>query len=161
MDDKKTKNEQEQSEETVCKKCEEYLHGWKRALADYDNLKKDLARERSDIHRAATQHAAFQLLPVLDNFDQALRFQPEGLNGQAQGWLQGIMHVRSQLEGVMRELGLEPFGQIGDVFDPHQHESGGEHAQEGMASSTIVEVVQRGWKMGEHIVRPAKVIVAS
>lgn len=154
-------DEEKNVQETACEKCAEYLHGWKRALADYDNLKKDLAKERIDIRRSATQHAAFQLLPVLDNFDQSLKFQPEGLNGKAQGWLQGILHVRTQLESVMRELELEPFGEIGEVFNPNRHEAGGERADENAVSGTVIEIVQRGWKQGDRVVRPAKVIIAS
>lgn len=150
-----------QDEKKPCEECQEYLSGWKRALADYDNLKKDLAKERSDVRRSATQHAAFQLLPVLDNFDQSLKFQPEGLNGKAQGWLQGILHVRTQLESVMRELELEPFGERGEVFDPNRHEAGGERSEENMVSGIVIEVIQRGWKQGERVVRPAKVIIAT
>lgn len=164
MQDEEEKKGQEtgdNKQEMICEKCAEYLHGWKRALADYDNLKKDLAKERVDIRRSATQHVAFQLLPVLDNFDQSLKFQPEGLDGKAQGWLQGILHVRTQLESVMRELEIEPFGEVGEVFDPNRHEAGGERVQENVESGTVIEVIQRGWKQGERIVRPAKVIIVT
>jgi len=158
-------DEQEEKTEkpfaNACAKCEEHLYGWKRALADYDNLKKDLIKERSEIRRSVSQHMAFQILPVLDNFDQALKFKPEGLDGKTEGWLQGILHVRTQLEGVLRELGLEPFGDTGDVFDPNLHEAGGERSEEGKTSGIVLEIIQRGWKQGNFILRPAKVILSS
>ncbi len=149
-----------ESKNEECGKCDEYLNGWKRALADYDNLKKDLAKERTDIRRSTTQQMAFQLLPVLDHFDQAIKFQPEGLDGKALGWLQGILYVRTQLESVIHELGLEAFGEIGEAFDPHRHEAGGEREEEGVTSGNVIEIVQRGWKQNDRIIRPAKVIIA-
>ena len=161
IDEKKDQEDREDREEgkDACEKCEESLSGWKRALADYDNLKKDLAKERGDIRRNAAQHTAFQLLPVLDNFDQALKFKPEGLDGKTEGWLQGILHVRTGFESVLRELGLEPFGEVGDLFDPHRYEAGGERVEKEQVSGTVLEIIQRGWKQNDVVFRPAKVII--
>ncbi len=159
-------NEQEKQEEVVadaatCAKCDEYLTGWKRALADYDNLKKDLSRERTESRQFAVTGVALQLLPVLDNFDAATKFAPEGLDAKTQGWLSGILHIRSQLERVMEELGLEPFGVIGDAFDPNLHDAAGERSEEGKEPGSILEVVLRGWKLSGRVVRPARVVVTS
>ena len=144
-----------------CTKCDEYLAGWKRALADYDNLQKDLARERTELRARLKEDVAHQLIGVLDNFDQAAKFKPEGLSKELEVWLTGLMHVKSQLEGVMRDLGLESYGSVGETFDSHLHDAGGERTQEDKADHEILEVVQRGWKFGERIVRPAKVIINS
>ena len=144
-----------------CAKCATHLDGWKRALADYDNLKKDLMKERGMIRQSAKEDVAHSLIAVLDNFDQAAKFQPEGLTGEAETWLVGIMHVRNQLESVMSELGLEPFCAPGEVFDPNLHEAAAEREEEGKKDQEILEVSMRGWKIGEKIVRPAKVVVNS
>jgi len=146
--------------EELQQKCEEYLGGWKRALADYDNLKKDLARERAEMRQGVCVDAGAALVPVLDNFDAAVRFVPENADDKTKNWLQGILFVRNQLEDVMRGIGLEPFGQIGEPFDPNRHDSAGEKAVEGSEPNTVVDVVMRGWKMGDRVVRPAKVIVS-
>ena len=162
MNEEETPQEEEVQEEvetTSCGKCVEYLGGWKRALADYDNLQKDLMRERSELRVRAKEDVAHQLITVLDNFDQAARFQPEGLTKEVETWLMGLMHVRSQLEGVMQDLGLVPYGGIGETFDAHLHDAGGERTEEDKADQEILEVAHRGWKMGEKIVRPAKVII--
>lgn len=146
-------------EPSKCEKCDEYLAGWKRALADYDNLQKDLARERTDLRARLKEDVAYQLIDVLDNFDQAAKFKPEGLSKELEVWLMGLMHVKSQLEGVMRDLGLESYGSVGEIFDAHLHDASGERTQEGKADHEILEVVGRGWKLGEKVVRPTRVIV--
>lgn len=162
MNEEETPQEEEGRDETEtasCEKCAEYLGGWKRALADYDNLQKDLARERSELRLRAKEDVAHQLIVVLDNFDQAAKFQPEGLAKDVETWLMGLMHVRNQLEGVMQDLGLMSYGAIGETFDVHLHDAGGERTEEGKEDQEILEVAQRGWKLGEKIVRPAKVII--
>ena len=144
----------------TCDTCDEHLNGWKRALADYDNLKKDLARERTEIRRNAAENLAHELIPVLDHFDQAVRFKPEGLDATVNNWLQGILHVRSQLESVLHELGMQSFAEAGEPFDANKHDAGAERMEEGMDSGIILEVIQRGWKRDDKIVRPAKVIIS-
>lgn len=148
-------------EHDVCQKCEEYLTGWKRALADYDNLKKELFHERTSMHQAAVERVADQLIPVLDNFDQAVKCKPEGLNASVEQWLQGMLHVRTQLEQLMREMGIEPFGEVNEAFDPHRHDAVSERPAEDQEPGTILEVIQRGWKRSDRIIRPAKVIIST
>jgi molecular chaperone GrpE len=145
--------------EALKARCDELENGWKRALADYDNLKKNLALEKQELRKATTESSCHHLLPVLDNFDQAVRFQPESLDDSAKNWLAGILHVRSQLEEVLHSFGAEPFGEEGDSFDPHLHEAVSERLDEKIADQIIVEVSQRGWKLGDKLLRPAKVIV--
>lgn len=142
-----------------CGKCDEYKLGWQRALADYDNLKKDLMKEKEGMRRIVKEDVSESIIPILDHFDQALKFKPQGLDATAENWVTGMMHVRNQLESVLLGLGVEPFGAIGDVFDPHSHESVGEREDENVVEHSIVEVSQRGWKLGEKIIRPALVIV--
>lgn len=150
---------QEEVETTSCVKCVEYLGGWKRALADYDNLQKDLTRQRSELRTRAKEDVGYQIIAVLDNFDQAAKFQPEGLPKEVETWLMGLMHVRNQLESVMQDLGLMAYGAVGETFDAHLHDAGGERTEEDKEDQEILDIAQRGWKMGEKIVRPAKVII--
>jgi molecular chaperone GrpE len=137
------------SEEELKKQCEEYLAGWKRALADYDNLKKDLGRERGEMRAAAAVNMAYQLLPVLDNFDAAMKHAPED------SWAKGIGHIRSQLDEVLRQMQVEPYGAVGDAFDANLHDAVGGEGEK------VSEVVSRGWKMGDRIVRAAKVFIGN
>lgn len=143
----------------ACEQCAEYLAGWKRALADYANLQGELGSAKAALRALSKAEAAEAIIPVLDNFDQAVKWQPEDLPESAKGWLAGILHVRTQLEEVMKTLGAEPFGEAGDAFDPHVHEAVEERSEEGNAPGTVLEVAARGWKHGDKLIRPAKVIV--
>jgi molecular chaperone GrpE len=145
----------------LAQKCEEYLAGWKRALADYDNLKKDLVREKGEMRRAVSAETILSLIPVMDNFDQAMKFKPKCEDSAVDQWLVGVMQVRNQLEEAMRSFGAEPFGRESDAFDPALHESAGSRKHEGKPDGSVLEVVQRGWKLGDRIVRPAKVVINS
>ena len=142
-----------------CPSCDEYKLGWQRALADYDNLKKDLIKEREGMRRGVKEDTAESIIPILDHFDQALKFKPQGLDATLENWITGMMHVRNQLESVLLDMGVVPFGKVGDTFDPHSHESVGEREDESQLEHAIVEVSQRGWKLGDKIIRPALVIV--
>lgn len=152
--------EDKEEKEDECAMCQEYLNGWKRALADYDNLKKELAGERIRMRQSAIEGSAASFIPILDHFDQALAFKPTDLDEHAKKWLQGILHIRGHLEGAFQEIGLESFGKEGEMLDPHMHETVSEEEQEGAVSGTIIRIVQRGWKLNDHILRPAKVVIA-
>lgn len=142
-------------------KCEEYLAGWKRALADYDNLKKDLVREKGLLRAAVQEECLLRLIPVLDHFEQAVRFKPASATEDVEKWLQGILQIRSQLEDVMRGLGAEPYGRDGEPFDPLLHESASSRRDPEKPDHQILEVVSRGWKLGERVIRPARVVINS
>ena len=160
MSKKNSKDKAQPTElEVLEQKCQEFETGWKRALADYDNLKKDLLREKQQMRDGTVKQICEELLPVLDNFDQAVRHQPEGTEENVQSWLSGILHVRSQLEDVLKSFGAEPFGKVGDVFDPHLHEAVSELTDETQKDEVILELMQRGWRLQEIIIRPARVII--
>ena len=146
-------------EATSCEKCDEYLGGWKRALADYDNLKKDLGRERGEMRQYIKVGMAEELLTVLDNFDQAVKHRPAELTKEVENWVAGVCHVQNQFDDLLKGLGLEPFGAVGDGFDANLHDAAGERVEEKKKDQEILEVQTRGWRMGDRVVRPAKVIV--
>ena len=154
-------DEEKIEEHSACQKCEEYLTGWKRALADYDNLKKDLAKERAAIRDGTKEMLAYDLIESVDHFDQALKHKPESLSPETEKWLAGILHVRQGLEVVLKNLGLESFGETAEMFDSKQCEAVGEKTDESALDNQILQVVHRGWRMGERMVRPAKVIINS
>ncbi|MBU0646199.1 nucleotide exchange factor GrpE [Patescibacteria group bacterium] len=157
-DNKKEPAELNELEE-LRKKGEEYLAGWKRALADYDNVLKDLGRIKSELRQNSKQDVVESLLPVLDNFDQATSHVPDRLDDQTQNWLNGILHIKDQLTGTLSDFGAEPYGSPGDEFDPHLHDAIQEVNEPDQADQTIIQVTLRGWKMGEKIIRPAKVVI--
>lgn len=151
---------EENIEKPSCEKCEEYLGGWKRALADYDNLKKDLGRERTEMRQFAVADAASRIIPVLDNFDTAVKFVPSEVDPALRNWLMGILFIQTQLEEAIRQMGLEPFGEVGDAFDANLHDAAGERVDETAKPNSILEVISRGWKQSDKVIRPAKVIIS-
>ncbi len=137
-------------------KCDEYLAGWKRALADYENLQKHNAQERENDRRRIRTNLALDLLPVVDNFDQALKFAPKDVDAN---WFAGVAHIARQFAEALKNMGIEPIESVGHVFDPNLHESGGSRWEDDTPEGVVIEEVIRGWKMGDMVIRPAKVIV--
>ncbi|HBK34877.1 MAG: Protein GrpE [Candidatus Uhrbacteria bacterium GW2011_GWE2_40_58] len=157
---KKSKNEETQTiSSDPCQKCQDYLEGWKRALADYDNLKKQLFQEKDAMRRSTKEDIVQEILPVLDHFDQALKHKPQELSSEAVQWADGLLHVNTQLEQVLAGFGAQPFGFMGEIFDPSLHEAISHRKEEKEDDQMILEVVTRGWKMGEKVIRPALVII--
>lgn len=130
-------------------KCDEYLNGWKRALADYENLKREIGSEKERERNRIKESLAHDLLPVIDNFEQAVAHAPE-LEGSNKSWLDGVMFIKKQMEDVMASLGIEKIA-VGSEFDPNLMEAVGEGEE--------MKEVSPGWKMGEKVIRPAKVII--
>jgi len=151
--------EESQTTSALCSSCQEYLDGWKHALADYDNLKKELAKEKEKMHALTKEDMVFQLLPVLDHFTQALQHEPEDLSSHAKQWVQGVLHIRRQLEEVLKEFGVETYGVMGEIFDPNLHEAIEQKREKEKMDGEILDVQQQGWRLGDRVLRPARVVV--
>lgn len=128
-------------------KEQEYLDGWKRALADYENLQRDMSSRLDDAKNRMKSDFAHDLLPVMDNFAQAVNHAPK-LEDTHKPWLDGVLYIQKQFEDVLKGLGLEKIEVT--EFDPNLHEAVGEGEE--------LKEVQSGWKIGERVIRPAQVI---
>ena len=151
-------NTQEKQKELE-QKCEEYLLGWKRALADYDNLKKEIVREKKSLQEFILIDYLERLFPIVDHFAKAIQYKPNDVSKEIEYWFQGILCVESQLRELLKELGVKSFGQEGDLFDAHQHEAIASRSDPLKEEGVILEVQQVGWKREEKVLRPAKVII--
>lgn len=143
--------------EEVKKKAEEYLAGWKRAMADYQNREKEIATRFEDIAKFGTTETVRAVLPVLDNLKMSFDHLPP--EARANGWAQGIELVVKQFEEVLRGLGVEAIATDGQ-FDPARHESVGSESVEGAAAGAIVRTVSPGFTLHGRIIRPSKVIIS-
>lgn len=129
------------------------LEDLQRARADFLNARKRLEEERvSDRERSKLQYIE-DILPLCDSFSMALSdpaFQalPENLK-------KGVLGINGQLTSILKGYGVEEIGQIGDKFDPYEHEALADEGDTGV----IKDILQKGYKMKDRIVRPAKVIV--
>lgn len=133
-----------------------------RRQAEFENFRKRVDRERSDVHLQARSNVVVEMLPVLDNLERALEFAPKGEAGEAvcENILTGVKLIHRQFLDVLIGLGLSPVKALGEPFDPHMHEAVTTEANNDLPENTIVAELQKGYKLGEKLLRPAMVKVA-
>ena len=144
---------------------DEYLAGWKRAQADYANLKKEMDRERSDFAKYANERLLDELLPAIDHYETALSYLPDvealpdDLKPRWKTWITGIEAVRALWQNAFQSIGLTQVPCRGP-FDPRFHEAVGHEPSTEVPAEHILRVMQDGWKLNGRVLRPAQVIVA-
>ncbi|MDQ7814835.1 MAG: nucleotide exchange factor GrpE [Patescibacteria group bacterium] len=170
MDEREVSNEEVSSEskrvdeENDCR-CAEYLSGWKRAQADYANLKRQTDKEKAEFALYANEKLLNRLLPAIDQFEMALAFTPvlKGLQEEDKkkfdNWISGIEAVRASWETVFKDIGLEKIMTEG-LFDPLVHEAVSEEPTDDAAEGTVLRCLQSGWRLNGKLLRPARVVVA-
>ncbi len=127
-----------------------------RLAADYDNFRKRTAKEKEQSYSNGKADAVEKLLPVYDNLERALN-QPT----QDEAYKKGVEMTMTQLVGIFASLGVEIFGNVGDQFDPNIHNAVMHTEEDGVEENTITQVFQKGFKLGDKIVRFAMVQVAN
>src|ERR1035441_9543182 len=127
-----------------------------RLTADFENFKRR-SRQESEA-RAAAQKESFivELLPVIDNLERALA---SGASRDSTQFHQGVEMTLKQLQQLLRQHGVESGEIIGQPFDPHRHEGLSQGHDPAQPDHAILSVLQRGYRRGEKVVRPAKVVV--
>lgn len=141
------------------KEKEEYLTGWQRAKADYINLQKELDQVRISVAILAKEKMAENLLPALDSFEMAFG-NKEHWNTLDKEWRDGIMSIYSQFISGFKDSGIEKIDQIEVLFDPNFHQSISIVQTDDESKNHVVEkVLQTGYKIGERVIRPAKVTI--
>ena len=143
-------------------KADEYLAGWKRALADYANLQKAADKAREELSRFACAGLVGELLPVLDGFRKAADHAPAAGADEAslRQWIDGVKLVEQQLETVLKKAGLAAVAETGTAFDPTVHEAMMTRKQEGAEPGQVIEVLEAGYKLHDKVIRAAKVVVS-
>ena len=142
----------------VAAQRDEYLSLAQRTQADFENFRKRVAREAAQAQERGVIKLAGELLPALDNLDRAL-----AAAAQDDPLLEGVRLVRAELSAALARAGVESFSPLGERFDPARHEAMATAKQpaDGAESGTIVEVYQPGYRLGETIIRAARVVVAA
>ena len=140
-------------------KAAENLAGWQRERADFANYKKRQEQQISDLRAFATTDLIKRLLPIADDFDRAARNVPDELKGN--GWLDGVMLVHRKLQQALDAEGVKSITATkGDVFDPNVHEAVTHDDADDVESGHVIEELQKGYKIGERVIRPSLVRVA-
>ncbi|MDE3187875.1 MAG: nucleotide exchange factor GrpE [Acidobacteriota bacterium] len=127
-----------------------------RMQAEFENARKRAERERAEFRDYATGSVVEQFLPVLDNFELALKS-----TGSAEQLRSGVELIVKQMEDVLRQLQVNPVPALGEEFDPRQHEALGSVEREDVPDQHVAEEIRRGYKLRERLLRPALVRVAS
>ena len=135
---------------------DEAVDRWKRTAADFDNYKKRVAREREELVTLANERLVKELLPILDDLERALVAAAEHEEARLED---GVRLVHRSLESLLERNGVQEIDTAG-AFDPHVHEAllaQPSDADEG----SVIDVVQKGYTLGDRVVRPARVVVAA
>jgi molecular chaperone GrpE len=139
-------------------KAAEYLDGWQRAQAEFANYRKRQESERAQLVAFANAALLRKLLPVVDDFERAIGTLPA--SGKHATWAQGVLLITRKLETVLESEGVKEIETQGRDFDPAYHEAVTYEQADGYRDGQIIGVVQRGYVMGERVLRPAQVRVA-
>lgn len=156
----KKKTKKDKNEEKI-KELQEALDNEKdarmRLAAEYDNYRKRTASEKLNIYSDATAKAVEELLPVADSLTMAL----QSMKDAPQEFIKGFELVSNQLKTSFEKLNIEAFCEIGDEFDPNIHNAVAKIESEDFGENKISAVFQKGYKMGDKIIRHAMVQVAN
>lgn len=140
---------------------DEYLELAKRAQADFENYRKRMAAEVQAAAGRGKAEVIRDVVPVLDDLERALQaagLDPEG--DSEDGLSHGVLLVFRSLRDSLARNGVEAVDPKGDKFDPTAHEALSTIAAEGAEPGTVVEVMQKGYRLGEQLIRPARVVVS-
>lgn len=158
---KKKKSKTSLLKEKLKQKEEElrdYYDKYLRALAELENYRKRVNKEKEDFWQYANEQVIHNLLPILDNFERALDSARNSKDSE--GLYQGVELIYRQLRETLEKEGLKAFSSRGEVFDPSKHEAIAVVESEDCPPDVVVEEVQRGYYLKERLLRPAKVRVS-
>jgi molecular chaperone GrpE len=148
--------------ETQLKEAEaqaaEYLDGWQRARAELANYKKRAERERGQLVSMIKADVILDLVPILDDLELAVENLPQDLDGHE--WASGVLLIQRKLVALLEEMGLEEIEAVGQPFDPELHEAVMQMPSDEHEPGIVVDVLRKGYRMDDRIIRAAMVRVA-
>jgi molecular chaperone GrpE len=150
--------ELEEKLENQAAKANEYFDGWQRERADFVNFKKRIERDQAQSQQNIVGSVAKKYLPVLDDLERALKACPG--EGDGAKWAEGIELIYKKFQGILDSEGIKEIKADGEMFDPSIHEALTNEESSAHESGQIIEVVQKGYLIGDRVLRPALVRVA-
>lgn len=136
----------------------EYLDGWQRARAEFANYKRRQEADRSQMMLLASAGLLVKLLPVVDDFERAFATLPSCLDQLT--WVDGLALIKQKLDLILQSEGVTPIEVEGKAFDPNVHEAITYEVLDGFEDGQVIGGVQRGYMLGDRVLRPALVRVA-
>ncbi len=155
----KTEQQQEQEpteEEKLRKELEESKDKYLRLMAEYDNFRKRSAKERLELSATVKGNTISEILPVFDNFERALAAETEDTNYKA-----GVEMIFKQFGDMLTKLGVEMIDPLGQTFDPNIANAVNQIEDEKYGENEVAQVFQKGYKIGDKVIRYAMVVVAN
>lgn len=135
------------------------LEGWQRTQAEFANARKRLEKQRADAYTDANIELVRKLLPIVDDMDRALQSAPDEIQGD--GWFSGLAMVGRKFDSVLESLLVEPIDAVGQPFDPNFHEAIGQEPTNEYESGIVSREMQKGYRLGDRVIRPSLVYVAA
>ncbi len=142
----------------VLEEVKDYKDKYLRVLAEMDNQRKRVIREKEELERYANERLILSILPVVDNFERAINTDENTNN--VQEILDGVKLIFKQLKDVLGKEGVKPFESVGQKFDPYKHEALLAIESEEHEPSIILEEIEKGYLLGDKVIRPTKVTVS-
>jgi molecular chaperone GrpE len=130
-----------------------------RLAAEFDNYKKRTAREFEDIIKRANVRLLRELMDIVDNFERAMSAESEDHSHKA--YRQGVELIYNQLSALLTKEGVTPIEAVGKPFDPHYHEAVMQAASDEYDEGTVMQEIQKGYRIGDKVLRHSRVIVSS
>jgi len=131
-----------------------------RKAAELENVRKLNAQRVQKASRDGMRRVAAELLPALDDFERALAHAEAEESDEEHHLTAGIRLVQQKMLEALRRTGIEAYSPKGEPFDPHMHEAVAQQPADGAQPGTVLEVVQNGYRLGDDVLRPARVVVA-
>lgn len=137
----------------------DYLDGWRRERAEFQNFRKRLEGRQSEYTRRAKATAVGSLLNLADSFQAVVKHIPKEVASHS--WTQGVQHVARQFEQLLQDQGVAVISETNVPFNPAVHEAIEQIKNKEIKSGIVLEVIQPGYKLGEHILKPARVKISA
>tara|TARA_B100001964_G_scaffold40114_2_gene43914 strand:+ start:78 stop:761 length:684 start_codon:yes stop_codon:yes gene_type:complete len=142
-------------------KAEEYYDRLQRQVAEADNLRKRLAKEKQDAIRYANESLIEELLPTMDSFEMAISAVRNSDDNSIDSLKTGIEMVYTQLKRTLQEIGVTEIDATGQAFDPSQHEAMSRKKTDEAEEGTVLEQTRKGYRLRDRLLRAASVVVAT
>ncbi|MBE7518585.1 MAG: nucleotide exchange factor GrpE [Thermoflexaceae bacterium] len=135
-------------------KADSYYRNWQRSAADFANYKKRVEQEKSKSAEFVNAALVINLLPVYDDLERAVSTVDAHLAGL--NWVQGVIAIQRKFQQMLEAMGVNEIAAAGETFDPNRHEAVGKQTGD---DGKVLHVVQKGYQIGDRVIRPAMVIV--
>lgn len=139
--------------------AERNLEGWQRERAEFQNYKRRVERDQKDLQRRSELDTITKILPIVDDFERAIANIPTEL--QDNSWVQGTALILNKFKKLFEDYNISAIDPVNQPFDPHQHQALMREDSSEVESGHVIETLQKGYKSGDIILRPALVKVAN